>query len=35
MITARECPRISPNSFEEEKAAMGDWWFRQEYLASC
>jgi len=32
MITARECPRISPEFLEEEKAAMGDWWFRQEYL---
>jgi len=30
-ITARECPRISADFLEEERASMGDWWFRQEY----
>jgi hypothetical protein len=31
-ITARECPRISPEWLEREKEAMPDFWFRQEYL---
>jgi hypothetical protein len=31
-VTAPECPRISPEFLEEERATMGDWWFRQEYL---
>jgi len=31
-ITADQCPRISPAFLEEERAAMGDWWFRQEYM---
>jgi len=31
-ITARGCPRISPEFLDEERAALGDWWFRQEYL---
>ena len=26
------CPRISPEFLEEERRAMGDWWFEQEYL---
>jgi hypothetical protein len=30
-ITAAQCPRISPIFLEEERAALGDWWFRQEY----
>jgi hypothetical protein len=30
-ITARECPRISAAFLEEERASMGEWWFRQEY----
>ena len=31
-ITARQCPRISPEWLERERAQIGDWWFRQEYL---
>lgn len=31
-ITAEDCPRISPDFLAEERAALGDWWFRQEYL---
>ncbi|MCF6096779.1 terminase family protein [Thermovorax subterraneus] len=31
-ITAYDCPRISREFLEEERQAMGDWWFRQEYL---
>ncbi|MBC7341185.1 MAG: hypothetical protein H5U02_01815 [Clostridia bacterium] len=31
-ITAHECPRISPEFLEEERQALGEWWFRQEYL---
>jgi len=30
-ITADQCPRISPQFLAEEKASMGDRWFRQEY----
>ncbi len=30
--TALECPRISPEFLEEERVAMGERWFRQEYL---
>jgi len=30
-VTAAECPRIAPAFLEEERAAMGDRWFRQEY----
>ena len=33
-ITAEECPRISPEFLAEEKQAMGERWFRQEYLCS-
>jgi hypothetical protein len=33
-VTARECPRISPDFLEEERATLGDWWFRQEYLCA-
>jgi hypothetical protein len=29
---ATECPRISPEFLEEERRAMGWWWFEQEYL---
>lgn len=32
MITAEDCPRISPSFLAEEKAALGEWWYRQEYL---
>ena len=30
-VTADECPRISPAFLEQERAIMGDRWFRQEY----
>jgi hypothetical protein len=29
---ATECPRISVEFLKEERAAMGERWFRQEYL---
>jgi hypothetical protein len=31
-VTARDCPRISPEFLEEERRALGDVLFRQEYL---
>ena len=31
-IPATLCPRISSEFLEEERRAMGDWWFEQEYL---
>lgn len=31
-ITALDCPRISREFLEEEKRALGDWWYRQEYM---
>src|ERR1035437_5976989 len=31
-VTAEECPRIPREFLEEERAAMGDRWFLQEYL---
>ncbi len=31
-VKATECPRISPQFLADERAAIGDWWFRQEYL---
>jgi hypothetical protein len=30
-ITAEQCPRISQDFLDEERAALGDWWFQQEY----
>lgn len=30
-VPASECPRISPEFLAEEKRAMGDWWYSQEY----
>lgn len=30
-VTARECPRITAGFLAEERAAIGDWWYRQEY----
>jgi hypothetical protein len=33
-ISAEQCPRISREFLEEERAAIGDRWFRQEYLCS-
>jgi hypothetical protein len=31
-ITAKDCPRITPEFLEEERDKMGEWRFRQEYL---
>jgi len=31
-ITAEDCPRISRAFLEEERQALGRYWFRQEYL---
>jgi hypothetical protein len=31
-VPADECPRISRTFLDEERAAMGERWFRQEYL---
>ena len=31
-ITAYDCPRISADFLAEERAALGEWWFSQEYL---
>jgi hypothetical protein len=31
-ITAYDCPRMSKSWLDAERAAIGDWWFRQEYL---
>jgi hypothetical protein len=31
-ITADQCPRIAPEWLAREKAAMPDFWFRQEFL---
>ncbi len=31
-VTAYDCPRISPQFLAEERAAVGDWWFNQEYM---
>jgi hypothetical protein len=30
-VPANECPRIEPSFLEEERRAMGEWWFAQEY----
>jgi hypothetical protein len=30
-IAALECPRISPAFLEQERASIGEWWYRQEY----
>jgi len=30
-VTAEECPRISQEFLKEERASLGDWWYRQEY----
>jgi hypothetical protein len=32
MITAEQCPRIDPTWLVREREAIGEWWFRQEYL---
>lgn len=31
-VPATECARIRPEFLEEERATMGERWFRQEYL---
>ena len=31
-ITAEQCPRISPQFLAEERRALGERWYRQEYL---
>jgi len=31
-VSAYDCPRIPASFLEEERKAMGDWWFAQEYL---
>lgn len=31
-VPATECPRISPEQLAEYREAMGDWWFRQEFM---
>lgn len=31
-VSAHDCPRISPEFLEEERKALGEWWFRQEYM---
>jgi hypothetical protein len=33
-VTARQCPRITPAFLDEERRAMGERWFRQEYFCS-
>jgi Terminase large subunit, T4likevirus-type, N-terminal len=33
-ITAVECPRITPEFLAEERQALGERWFRQEFLCS-
>lgn len=30
-VTAHDCPRIDAAWLEQERAEIGDWWFRQEY----
>jgi hypothetical protein len=30
-VTADECPRIPAAFLAEERAALGDWWYKQEY----
>jgi hypothetical protein len=32
LITADQCPRISPEFLAEERRTLGEWWFKQEYL---
>ena len=31
-VTGQECPRITADFLEQEKKAIGEFWFRQEYL---
>jgi hypothetical protein len=31
-VTAEDCPRIPREWLEQERRAIGDWWYRQEYM---
>jgi len=31
-VTGYECPRIPHDWLDAERARIGDWWFKQEYL---
>jgi len=31
-VTARDCPRISEEFLAKERATLGEWWFKQEYM---
>jgi hypothetical protein len=31
-VKATDCPRIPKSFLDEERASLGDWWFRQEYM---
>ena len=31
-ITADDCPRLNEDTLEQDRASMGEWWYRQEYL---
>jgi hypothetical protein len=32
LVTAYDCPRISSEFLEQERKALGEWWFNQEYM---
>ncbi len=31
-VMATDCPRITPEFLEDERASLGDWWWSQEYM---
>ncbi len=31
-VPATDCPRITAKFLDEERRALGDWWFEQEYM---
>lgn len=31
-VSAYDCPRISQEFLDEERKALGEWWFKQEYM---
>lgn len=33
-VLATDCPRITAEFLAEERQALGEWWYKQEYLAS-
>jgi hypothetical protein len=33
-VPASSCPRISPAFLEEERRALGNWWYQQEYCCT-